>query len=144
MRGRSADVHAVASTARRTTRSTARRPTSTSTCRRHGRRRVPRALADRARTADPRARPDLVVFLAGADPWEGDALGRLALTKAGLRARDELVLGRADALGVPCCVTLAGGYAPDVEDTVEIAFATAELIAHRARGSVTKVQQTPT
>ena len=40
----------------------------------------------------PVARPDLVVFLAGADPWEGDALGRLALTKAGLRARDALVL----------------------------------------------------
>jgi acetoin utilization deacetylase AcuC-like enzyme len=84
----------------------------------------------------PVARPDLVVFLAGADPWEGDALGRLALTKAGLRARDELVLGLADAYGTPCCVTLAGGYGPDVTDTVDIAFATAQLVAARA-GRVT-------
>ena len=50
------------------------------------------ALARALAAAVPRARPDLVVFLAGADPWEGDALGRLALTKDGLRARDELVL----------------------------------------------------
>lgn len=83
----------------------------------------------------PIARPELVIFLAGADPWEGDALGRLALTKPGLRARDELVTDLTDAYGLPCCVTLAGGYAPDVTDTVDIAFATAELIAHRARGT---------
>ena len=83
----------------------------------------------------PVARPDLVVFLAGADPWEGDGLGRLALTKPGLCARDELVTGLADAYGLPCCVTLAGGYAPDVEDTVDIAFATAELVAQRAGGT---------
>src|SRR5829696_9146684 len=42
--------------------------------------------------AVPAARADLAFYLAGADPWEGDRLGRLALTKAGLRARDELVL----------------------------------------------------
>jgi acetoin utilization deacetylase AcuC-like enzyme len=82
----------------------------------------------------PVARPDLVFFLAGADPWEGDGLGRLAVTKPGLRARDELVLGLADAHGLPCCVTMAGGYAPDVSDTVDIAFATAALVASRARG----------
>jgi acetoin utilization deacetylase AcuC-like enzyme len=79
----------------------------------------------------PVARPELVFFLAGADPWEGDRLGRLALTKAGLRARDELVLDLADSSGIPCCVTLAGGYAPDVEDTVEINFATAQLVAQK-------------
>ena len=62
--------------------------------------------------------PDLVVYLAGADPWEGDRLGRLALTKAGLAARDELVLER--TLPAPLVVTLAGGYAPDVRDAVEI------------------------
>jgi acetoin utilization deacetylase AcuC-like enzyme len=64
--------------------------------------------------------PDLMFYVAGADPWEGDALGRLALTKAGLRARDDLVLGRAAAAGIPVAVTLAGGYAPDVTDTVDI------------------------
>ena len=90
------------------------------------------ALDDALCEALPAARPDLVVFLAGADPWEGDALGRLALTKQGLRARDALVLDAADGWGLPCCVTLAGGYAPDVEDTVEICLATAVLVAERA------------
>ena len=90
------------------------------------------ALEDALHQSLPVARPDLVVFLAGADPWEGDRLGRLALTKAGLRARDELVLDLAESSGIPCCVTLAGGYAPDVEDTVDINFATASLVARRA------------
>jgi acetoin utilization deacetylase AcuC-like enzyme len=58
--------------------------------------------------------------LAGADPYEGDRLGRLALTKDGLRERDTLVRDAMDAAGVPVCVTLAGGYAEDVRDTVEI------------------------
>ena len=71
------------------------------------------------------------MFLAGADPWEGDALGRLALTKAGLAARDRLVVEHAAAWGLPLCVTLAGGYAPDVRDTVEINLATAALVARR-------------
>jgi acetoin utilization deacetylase AcuC-like enzyme len=82
----------------------------------------------------PAARPELVVFLAGADPWDGDALGRLSVTKDGLRSRDELVFDLADRSGVPCCVTLAGGYAPDVADTVDINFATASLVAARAGG----------
>lgn len=89
------------------------------------------ALGDALERAVPIARPDLVFFLAGADPWEGDRLGRLAVTKAGLGARDALVLDRADALGVPVCTTLAGGYAPDVRDTVEINLATARAVAKR-------------
>lgn len=68
--------------------------------------------------------PDLAFFLAGADPWEGDALGRLALTKEGLRRRDALVLTRLRAAGIPVAVTLAGGYAPDVADVVDINAAT--------------------
>lgn len=90
------------------------------------------ALSDALDRSVPIARPDLVVFLAGADPWEGDRLGRLALTKAGLGARDALVLDRAETLGVPICTTLAGGYAPDVRDTVEINLATARAVAVRA------------
>jgi acetoin utilization deacetylase AcuC-like enzyme len=101
------------------------------------------ALELALRRAFPQARPDLVVFLAGADPWEGDALGRLALTKAVLRARDALVLDHAAAHGVPCCVTLAGGYAPDVRDTVEIAFATATAVAGRAAGPTTLARTGP-
>jgi acetoin utilization deacetylase AcuC-like enzyme len=69
---------------------------------------------------------DLAFFLAGADPWEGDRLGRLALTKPGLRARDELVLARLSQ--IPTTVVLAGGYAPDVTDTVDINEATLDVI----------------
>ena len=66
------------------------------------------------------ARPELGFVLAGADPFEGDRLGRLALTKAGLKARDALIRDTLAAAGVPICVTLAGGYAEDIRDTVEI------------------------
>ncbi len=71
-------------------------------------------------------RYDLAFYLAGADPWEGDRLGRLSLTKPGLRARDELVLSRLG--GIPTTVVLAGGYAPDVTDTVDINAATLDVI----------------
>jgi acetoin utilization deacetylase AcuC-like enzyme len=67
-----------------------------------------------------RARPELCFVLAGADPFEGDRLGRLALTKAGLAARDTLVRDTLAAAGVPICLTLAGGYAEDIRDTVDI------------------------
>src|SRR3954452_16859460 len=70
---------------------------------------------------------DVAFYLPGADPWEGDRLGRLSLTKAGLRARDEHVLHRLTPRA-PVVVTLAGGYAPDVADTVEINAATVEVV----------------
>ena len=79
----------------------------------------------------PRTEADVAFYLAGADPWEGDRLGRLALTKAGLRARDELVLDRLRATGTRVCVVLAGGYAEDVRDTVDINAATAAAVARR-------------
>jgi acetoin utilization deacetylase AcuC-like enzyme len=84
-----------------------------------------RALDEALDFALPRARADIAFYLAGADPWEGDRLGRLALTKAGLRERDERVLGRLRAAGAAVCVVLAGGYAEDIRDTVEINAATA-------------------
>ena len=64
--------------------------------------------------------PDLVFYLAGADPFEGDKLGRLSLSIPGLRARDELVLGECRARGVPVVTVMSGGYAADIRDTVEI------------------------
>ena len=70
---------------------------------------------------------DVAFYLAGADPWEGDRLGRLSLTKPGLRARDEHVLRRLMPRA-PVVVTLAGGYAPDVVDTVEINAATVDVV----------------
>jgi acetoin utilization deacetylase AcuC-like enzyme len=75
---------------------------------------------------------DIAFYLAGADPWEGDRLGRLALTKDGLRARDELVLDRLLGAGATVVVVLAGGYAPDIRDTVDINAATVAAVARRA------------
>ena len=89
------------------------------------------ALDEALDVAIPAARPDLAFYLAGADPWEGDRLGRLALTKEGLRTRDELVLDRLRAAGAAVCVVLAGGYAEDVRDTVDINAATAAAVARR-------------
>ncbi len=68
--------------------------------------------------------PDLVLFLAGADPFEGDKMGRLALTKAGLLARDRLVYRFCEQYDLPVAISMAGGYSPRVEDIVEIHFAT--------------------
>jgi acetoin utilization deacetylase AcuC-like enzyme len=92
-------------------------------------------LAGALEAAVPAAGAELAFYLAGADPWEGDRLGRLALTKSGLRAREELVLGRLRAAGAAVCVVLAGGYARDVRDTVDINAATVAVVAaHEPRG----------
>jgi acetoin utilization deacetylase AcuC-like enzyme len=74
------------------------------------------------------SRPDLIVYLAGADPYENDRLGGLRLTRAGLAERDRLVLGAARRAGVPLVTVLAGGYAADVTDTVDIHTATIEAM----------------
>ena len=78
--------------------------------------------------------PDVCLYLAGADPWEGDGLGRLSLTKPGLDARDAIIMDRLAALA-PLVVTLAGGYPPDIEDGVEINLRTARRAAALARPS---------
>jgi len=64
--------------------------------------------------------PDLMCYIAGADPYREDQLGGLDLTIDGLKKRDELVFRVAKAQEVPVMVTYAGGYAMDVEDTVTI------------------------
>jgi acetoin utilization deacetylase AcuC-like enzyme len=64
--------------------------------------------------------PDLICYIAGADPYREDQLGGLALTIEGLKRRDELVFRVAIAQGIPVMVTYAGGYAQRVEDTVTI------------------------
>lgn len=74
-------------------------------------------------TAFTRARPELVFYVAGADPYEGDRLGKLQLTIEGLRARDRRVFARVRQFGgsgVPCVVTMAGGYCPDVHTIARI------------------------
>jgi len=85
------------------------------------------ALEEALDHAIPRAKAELAFYLAGADPWHGDRLGRLALTKEGLRRRDEIVLDRLRADGVRVCVVLAGGYAEAVDDTVDINAATVSV-----------------
>jgi acetoin utilization deacetylase AcuC-like enzyme len=65
-------------------------------------------------------RPDLILYLAGADPYEKDQLGGLRLTKEGLKERDRIVIENARRLGIPVAIVLAGGYASEIEDTVAI------------------------
>ena len=84
-------------------------------------------------------RPQLVVYVAGADPYCRDQLGGLALTLDGLKRRDELVMRAARRAGASVAVTLAGGYAVDVNDTVAIHCNTATaarevLSSERRRG----------
>ncbi len=64
--------------------------------------------------------PDLVIYQSGADPFIGDKLGKLALTKDGLACRDRLVLEMCRAEDIPVAVTMGGGYAEDVADIVDI------------------------
>ncbi len=71
-----------------------------------------------------RSQPDICYFLAGADPYEHDRLGRLSLTKKGLARRDEIVRSALIDSRVPVVVALAGGYAEPIEDTVAINLAT--------------------
>ncbi|UCE51644.1 MAG: hypothetical protein JSV31_20610 [Desulfobacterales bacterium] len=67
---------------------------------------------------------DLVIYLAGADPFEGDRFGRLSLTINGLARPDQLVFQYCFETGLPVGVTLAGGYARQVQDTVDIHYQT--------------------
>jgi acetoin utilization deacetylase AcuC-like enzyme len=64
--------------------------------------------------------PQLFIYLAGADPHEGDRLGRLRLSLGGMAARDRLVLASAADRGIPVAVAMAGGYGKDIRDTVAV------------------------
>ena len=77
--------------------------------------------------------PDLVFYLAGADPYEGDRLGRMRLTIDGLRRRDAIVLGRCLVEQVPVAVSMAGGYAPDIDAIARIHAGTIAEAARCAR-----------
>jgi acetoin utilization deacetylase AcuC-like enzyme len=70
--------------------------------------------------------PGCVFYLAGADPYEDDQLGGLRVTRDGLRRRDRMVIDAVRSAGLPLVITLAGGYARRVEDTVAIHAATIE------------------
>ncbi len=91
------------------------------------------ALAQHLPQAIARARADAVVYLAGADPYVGDRLGYLALSKAGLAERDRQVFDACRRHALPLAVCMAGGYAPDVEDIVDIHETTVRLAAAHRR-----------
>ena len=73
------------------------------------------------------AQADLALYLSGADAFEGDRLGRLRLSKAGLSARDRLVFELCQSAGIPVAVAMAGGYGRRIEDTVDVHFETVRL-----------------
>ena len=75
------------------------------------------------------SRPDLAVYLAGADPFEDDRLGRLSVSKEGLRLRDQMLFAMCADFGVQVAVVMAGGYARHIEDSVDIHFNTVRLAA---------------
>jgi acetoin utilization deacetylase AcuC-like enzyme len=78
--------------------------------------------------------PQFVFYLAGADPHEGDRLGRLKITHDGLEARDRTVLDFARQLGVPLAFAMGGGYGHDLATTVQAQFNTFRVAAdHHAR-----------
>lgn len=81
------------------------------------------ALADLWRRHDPNP-PGLVFFLAGADPHEGDRLGRLKLTTTGLAERDRRVLAAARERRIPVALSMGGGYGRIIEDTVAVQVGT--------------------
>lgn len=76
--------------------------------------------------------PDLIIYLAGADPHEGDRLGRMKLTFDGLRNRDRIVLTHALQRNIPIAITMAGGYGKNIADTVAVHLQTLSMAASHA------------
>jgi acetoin utilization deacetylase AcuC-like enzyme len=85
------------------------------------------ALKAEVEQAVEMANADLAIYLAGADPYEDDHFGRLALTKQGLLQRDRIVLEACKGRGIPVAVVMSGGYARQIEDVAEIHFNTVML-----------------
>jgi acetoin utilization deacetylase AcuC-like enzyme len=77
---------------------------------------------------------DLAVYLAGADPFVRDRLGRLALSKQGLQNRDRMVMGFCQHRRIPLAIAMAGGYAPEIDDIVDIHAVTVALASERCGG----------
>ncbi len=94
------------------------------------------ALAHALPRAVERSRPQLAIYLAGADPFSADRLGKLALTKSGLAARDAFVLDTLRHIGVPVAIAMAGGYAEQIDDIVDIHFATVSCALERFANDV--------
>ena len=83
-----------------------------------------RSLSTALDQLDSRFKADCLIFLAGADPHEGDRLGRLDISKNGMRLRDEMVFRYALDRQLPIAFSMAGGYGKEIESTVDIHFQT--------------------
>lgn len=77
--------------------------------------------------------PDLIIYLAGADPHEGDRLGKLKLTLAGLAERDRMVLDAAIRNDIPVALAMAGGYGKNIQDTVAVHMQTIAIASTYVR-----------
>ena len=82
------------------------------------------------------SQPDLAIYLAGADPYRDDRLGRLSLTMPGLAARDRFVLETLRHAGIPVAIAMAGGYARQIGDSVAIHVATVRIAAEVFAGTL--------
>ena len=80
------------------------------------------------------SQPDLAIFLAGADPYVGDRLGRLCVSKRGLAERDQFVIDLCTLHGIPLAIVMAGGYAREMQDIVDIHTETVRLAVLNANG----------
>jgi len=90
-------------------------------------------VAEGTRRAIAMSGADFAIYIAGADPYEGDRLGKLSISKQALAQRDALVLDLCAQHAIPVAVAMGGGYAPDVEDIVDIHLATIQIASERAR-----------
>jgi acetoin utilization deacetylase AcuC-like enzyme len=90
------------------------------------------ALEQAMATLFSRFAPQLIIYLAGADPHEGDRLGRLKLSFDGLARRDHMVLDAARSRGIPVAIAMAGGYGRDITDTVKVHLQTIAIAAAHA------------
>ena len=82
------------------------------------------ALDQGLEVLDSRFKPDLIIYLAGADPHEGDRLGKLSVSKMGMRKRDECVFQYGLDRQIPIAFTMAGGYGKEIQSTIDIHFQT--------------------
>ncbi len=94
------------------------------------------AVEEGTRRAIAMANAELAIYLAGADPYEGDRLGRMKVSMAGLAQRDEIVFGLCREAGLPVAVAMAGGYARNVDDIVTIHTQTIRTAARYAREQI--------
>jgi acetoin utilization deacetylase AcuC-like enzyme len=88
------------------------------------------ALNDGVRKALELAQANLAIYLAGADPFSGDQLGRLSVTKKGLADRDKFILGICHEWNLPIAIVMAGGYAKEPQDIVDIHIQTVREAAN--------------